>query len=203
MKALLLKDVFVLSKQMKFYLFIIIFFSCAPNNATTMFAVAYAAMLPMTALAYDERSKWPNLAMMMPYSMKSLVLSKYIIGYIGIGVSLVLSIISETIIHIAKGNPVTTELYLAEVLSVCVGGILLPVIMPLLFRFGVEKGRIFLFIVMGAMVGIAYGVVKVYTELHLLLSLQMIALILFIITVLFNLISYRISLFVYNKNLTK
>ena len=35
-------------------------------------AILLGAMLPMTAMAYDEQSKWNDLAVLMPYSKKYL-----------------------------------------------------------------------------------------------------------------------------------
>ena len=81
MKGLLLKDLYTLGKQMKIFLVLLVAFALIPGYSISAFAVMYAAMLPMTALAYDERSKWDTLAAMMPYSTGALVLSKYLLGY--------------------------------------------------------------------------------------------------------------------------
>ena len=77
MSALLLKDYYVIFRQMKIFLLLILVFSCIPGTFYSTFAVVYASMLPYTALAYDERSKWDQLAAMMPYSARDVVLSKY------------------------------------------------------------------------------------------------------------------------------
>ena len=58
MKALMLKDTYVIWRQMKYFLVMILIFSALPSGFNNAFAVVYAAMLPYTALAYDERSKW-------------------------------------------------------------------------------------------------------------------------------------------------
>ena len=42
------------------------------GSSTASFAFVYSAMLPITAMAYDERSKWDKLAAMMPYSKRSI-----------------------------------------------------------------------------------------------------------------------------------
>ena len=68
MKALLLKDFYVLWKQMKAFLVLILLFSALPGSYTAIFAVTSAAMLPYSCVAYEERSKWDQLAAMMPYS---------------------------------------------------------------------------------------------------------------------------------------
>lgn len=94
MSALLMKDFYLLWKQLKAFLVIILVFSAIPGGYNTVFAVAYAAMLPYSCIAYDERSKWDQLAAMMPYSTRQLVLSRYALGWIAAvaacGISLVL-----------------------------------------------------------------------------------------------------------------
>ena len=82
MKALILKDTYVIWRQMKYFLVMLLLFCALPNGFNNAFAVVYAAMLPYTALAYDERSKWDQLAAMMPYSTRDIVLGKYVFGWL-------------------------------------------------------------------------------------------------------------------------
>ena len=84
MKGLLIKDFYSIVSQLKLFLIIIIAFALVPGYSVSAFAMVYAALLPINALAWDEQSKWDNLARMMPYSKFDLVFSKYIIGYISI-----------------------------------------------------------------------------------------------------------------------
>ena len=77
MKALLKKDIFVLIRQMRMFLVMIVVFSVLPGMNMSIFAIVYCGMLPYTAMAYDERSKWTQLAAMMPYTPGHIVLSKY------------------------------------------------------------------------------------------------------------------------------
>ena len=86
MSALLLKDYYVIFRQMKIFLLLILVFSCIPGTFYSTFAVVYASMLPYTALAYDERSRWDQMAAMMPYSARDVVLSKYLFGWIAVAV---------------------------------------------------------------------------------------------------------------------
>ena len=82
MSALIRKDFYVLWKQMRFFLLLVIVFSVIGSEFYTIFAVVWASMLPYTALAYDERSHWDQLAAMMPYSTRNMVLSKYVLGWL-------------------------------------------------------------------------------------------------------------------------
>ena len=86
MKGLLLKDYYTLLKQVRFYLIFLLIFTIIPNMNLSSIAIVYAAMLPITVIAFDERSKWDQLAAMMPYTERELVFSKYVLGYIAVAV---------------------------------------------------------------------------------------------------------------------
>ena len=145
MKALLLKDTCVIWKQMKYFLFLIVIFSAIPSAFNNIFAIVYAAMLPYTAMAYDERSKWDQLAAMMPYSARDLVLSKYVFGWLCIAGATVISVpiqCAVSLFGVNGGFSLTTVL-----LSVCCGLGIMSITLPLMFRFGVEKGRLTMFLI--------------------------------------------------------
>ena len=56
MSALLLKDYYVIFRQMKIFLLLILVFSCIPGTFYSTFAVVYASMLPYTCLLYTSPS---------------------------------------------------------------------------------------------------------------------------------------------------
>lgn len=141
MKGLLLKDIYTMVKQMKVFLLLILFFACIPGFSVSAFAIVYAAMLPITAIAYDERSKWTRLAAMMPYSVKSLVFSKYVLGYIIIGAAFLISLAAQFVSAAFTDNVFGVTEVMELVIIICIAIILLSVNMPLIFYFGVEKGR--------------------------------------------------------------
>lgn len=147
MTALLTKDFYVLRKQMGAFFFIILIFSAIPNTFNNVFAVIYAAMLPYTSIAYDEQSKWDQLAAALPYSRRDLVLSKYALGWLGIlgaaGLSLVIQGALRLAVPGAAAGVSLTVVFLAACASVCV----LAVTLPLMFRFGVERGRLVMFLI--------------------------------------------------------
>ena len=82
MRALLMKDCFVLWKQLRLYVVLMLIFTVVNGAFGNVFIVIWAAMLPYTAMAYDERSKWDQMAAMMPYSIRDIVLSKYLLGWV-------------------------------------------------------------------------------------------------------------------------
>ncbi len=148
MKGLLLKDFYTLVKQMKLFLLMLVCFSLIPNLSVTSFAIVYAA------LAYDERSKWDRLAAMMPYSLRSLVLSKYLLGYAAVGGAALLSAAAQAAVGAVKGQPFAPESMAVLLAAVCVGALLLAVDLPFVFRMGVEKGR-FIFLILTVLTAVA------------------------------------------------
>ncbi|MEA4993730.1 MAG: ABC-2 transporter permease [Oscillibacter sp.] len=145
MKALLKKDIFVLLRQMRMFLLMIAIFAMFPQGNMTVFAIVYCGMLPYTAMAYDERSKWDDLAAMMPYTASDMVLSKYVLGWLAVGCATVLSALSNFVL----GLFVTTDFSPSALLPyMCMGFLMMAITMPLMFRFGVEKGRMFFILLM-------------------------------------------------------
>lgn len=142
MRALLKKDIFVLIRQMKMFFILIIVFSAIPGLNMSMFSIVYCAMLPFTAMAYDERSKWNDLAAMMPYTTGDIVFSKYLLGWLAVGASALLNLISGFVL-----NSFLSEEYNVSpngaLFAFCIGTLMLSLTLPMIFRFGVEKGRLF------------------------------------------------------------
>lgn len=159
MKGLLLKDFYTLIKQMKFFIVFIAFFSLLPGYSTSSFALVYAAMMPISALAYDERCKWDSLAVMMPYKATSIVLGKYILGYVTLGGVFIITALSQNIFSAFKGMPFDFEGLVSLFITANVALLVQAVNLPVMFRFGVEKGRLAFFagIAILVMCGIFFG----------------------------------------------
>lgn len=139
MKGLLLKDWKTLLKQTKVMLAIMALFACVPSTYMSAFALFYAAMMPITALAYDERAKWDELAAMMPYTAKAIVGSKYALGLTLVVPVLALSVLFRLIVH---STPIVSEDTMSLLITACLSLILMAIDLPFMFRFGVEKGRL-------------------------------------------------------------
>ena len=150
MIGLILKDLFTLTRQALMYIVFIAVFSLMPGYNMASFAVMMACMMPMTALAYDERSHWDRLAASMPYTTAQLVLRKYLMGLI-----LMLDSVALGLIALPLQRLVNPDVSLQELMSVSLGalgaGMLIQgVLLPVMFRFGTEKARLFMLVLMGA-----------------------------------------------------
>ena len=154
MSALLLKDYYVIFRQMKIFLLLILVFSCIPGTFYSTFAVVYASMLPYTALAYDERSRWDQMAAMMPYSARDVVLSKYLF-------SAAATFVLQTILSVIWLSDVEGPSIPVILLSVCVAVCILDITLPMMFRFGVEKGRLAMFLIIFLVCASAGGIATI------------------------------------------
>ena len=142
MKGLFVKDFRVLMKAMKFALVAILLFSFMDNMRT--FVIFYGSLLAVSSFAYDEKNKWNEMAAMLPYSDREMVLEKYIFGYVGTLIGFAVSC----------GAGFITGMDGDEFLF-CLTGflavlIMLPINLTLIYKFGVEKTRIVYLIFIGA-----------------------------------------------------
>lgn len=139
MKGLILKDFYVLIKQMKFVLLFIAVFALIPQLSYTAFALVYVSVIPMTALAYDERSKWNRLELTMPYTRSQIVISKYTLGILSIAGTTVLVFIGN---YINTGSFMDVTDLKELLFAICISILTISLLLPALFKFGAEKGRI-------------------------------------------------------------
>ena len=105
-------------------------------------------MLPYNTIALDEQSHWDQLAAMMPYSDRDVVLSKYLVGWGGCLAVGALALAAGAVERPFFTAPAAPQAVLA---ILCTGLIMVAVSMPVLFRFGVAKGR-FMILIMAMLV---------------------------------------------------
>lgn len=151
MMGLILKDLYNLKKQSKFYFILLVFYFLIgmANNSISMFGTmlcVLAAMLPVTAMAYDEKNNWDRYALTMPLSRKDMVLSRYILGLIFSFIAFMISIASS--FFLIKDSFVESITMNLGALSFV--WILMSIIFPIIFKFGIEKGRILLMMILFA-----------------------------------------------------
>lgn len=199
MLALLLKDLYTLKAQMKVFLFILIIFALAFQAEAGAFAVFYATLLPVTSLAYDEQSKWPQLALMLPYSIKDIVLSKYLLGwFLAFVVSMLYGLVS---LLIDGGDYFLVVIFMS--LALC----FLALTLPLVFWLGTEKGRLLLVAVLAGIFGMigATGYISVLYGMQEVPfgSVPAFSGVCLLGTLLFNVLSIFLSIFLYKRRLLR
>ena len=99
-------------------------------------------LLPVNALAYDENCKWDAYALTMPVTRRDLALSKYLLALVGAGAMALLSAVCALMMG-ATPDEVFSTIGLLLAAGLC----MISIMLPLLFRFGVQKGRMVMIVV--------------------------------------------------------
>lgn len=163
MKALLMKDFHVLWRLMKPIFLMIVIFAAIPSDFQNVFGITYVAMIPYSSLSADENCKWDRLAAMMPYSARDMVVSKYILGIIVILGTAVFTAAIRLVTMLLGWGTINAEMI---VTAVGISVICVDIILPLAFRFGVEKGRLVFVIAVVALVCGSAGVLSLLGGLN-------------------------------------
>ena len=142
MSGLLYKDLINLKQQGKLYLLIIgvwLAVSYVQHDVSFfggMMAV-FGALITMTSCAYDEKSGWDKYALAMPVGRRALVWSKYALALLMLVSGLALYTVLSAACRVDMAE------YLEQMFAfLSVGCWMISLILPLIFRFGVEKGRV-------------------------------------------------------------
>ena len=175
MKGLLLKDFYMLSKYCRaFALLILVFCVAGAFGSMNMFMLFYpciiTGMLPVTLISYDEREKWAEFAQTLPYTRAQLVSSKYIVGLIMESAVLLLTMLAQTVRMLQCGSFMVGEVMGLFSLMLPVALIPASILLPFIFKFGSEKGRIAYYIIVGAACAGAAILVGVLPENQIVLE---------------------------------
>lgn len=106
-------------------------------------------MLTLTGMTYDKMYGWDKLVLTMPVKRSQIVLSKYIANIIMGIVALTLSTgIGVVVVHFFKMEEESSEILLiTAVLLLAVLLLVYAIILPLIYKMGVERARIFMVMV--------------------------------------------------------
>lgn len=147
MKGLLYKDFCVLKKQVKILIVFVVFYAIwsvtakIPSMMGTM-VILLSIMMPISSMSYDEAGQWYRYAFSLPISRRTLVLSKYMLGFLTALGGLVVSAIGNLVILSLTNWENALESWITIGAFLEIGVIFLSILIPVLFKFGVEKGRL-------------------------------------------------------------
>ena len=160
MKGLLLKDLYMTLKYCRTHLVLCALFVVLAytQNESSTFLLFYPCMLmgmlPVTLLAHDERSGWEAYSAALPYRRSHIVSGKYLFALLAQLICAILVSVAQVSRQIQEQTFVwqgalgmLAALLLVSMLSTAV-------ILPCVFKMGVEKGRIAYYIVITAVVGL-------------------------------------------------
>lgn len=142
MKGILIKDGIVLKSQAKSFIFVYVVWGVMAVMYKNFYFLSgficiLSLMVPLNTIAYDEKAGWDKYALTMPVSRKNMVIGKYAVGIISGAMAMLLSIAAALFAR-EKISEVIISCAAVFVISV----MMVSVVLPIIFKFGVEKGRL-------------------------------------------------------------
>lgn len=164
MKGLIKYDLIQLSSSLKggfivLYLGIIAVISIFTTTGTTYayMIVFLSAALGISAFSYEETYHWDRYMAALPVSTKNIVLARYISSFVLLLIGIVCAAVISLLTLWKNSAGVMTEEYVYSLLTCFMLAILyLDLLLPVMYRLGAEKGRIFMLAFCGIIIGGAF-----------------------------------------------
>lgn len=203
MIGLLKKDLYVADKSGRLLLILALVFSMVPSLGAfgSTYAMMMAIMMPLNSIAYDERCKWDRYAAMLPYRTGQLVWSKYLLSYLYTLVGGGVIVLGAFLRGVTTGAADWKETAETSVMLAVVMLFITALGLPMLYRFGSEKGRLAMILCMGVGVGAAMGLMGIFGELPKLPELSLPVMIAVVVALAAGAtwLSFRMSVHFYKK----
>ena len=156
-------------------------------------------MIMISSFSYDNYNKWDAYSISLPNGRKNSVKSKYITTILMTLIVSIITIILSFIISYVNTQTINYEQILVTIFGTIFGTLLVLTIMyPIIYKFGVEKARIGIFILVFGIVIIG-SLLATYVDLSNILKVltvleDYLVIILIMISIIMVYVSYLISL---------
>ena len=213
MRGLLEKDFRLLKGQKNFFLLILVITVLLSLNSENNFAVTYltfiAGFLTISSFGYDDNGNCMPFLMTLPVSRMLYVKSKYLLGFLLTFIGWLAGMVISMITALLHKAPPTADAVLFQLAWVFLWMIMLSFVLPMLFKFGAEKGRMATLDMMLVFMAIVFAFTKLAEGmgmdmdacLNALVGQQIIVLVagLAVVALILVLISYFISVKIVQK----
>lgn len=147
-RGLLLKDIFELLAQCRVQLVLTGVYLLLPLfiRGIALFAsvgMMLLAMMPVYALGYDERCRWERYALAMPVRKSDLFWSRFLMGVIAVALGAAVQVL---VALLAGRGDLLSSLAVTAPAAI----LYLLIVLPLMMKLGVEKGRFLLLLLTAA-----------------------------------------------------
>lgn len=212
MKSLILKDLYNIGHNAKSMLMILLVFAVGliMTSGVESYIIScgiLCSMMIVTTFTFDDNSKWSKYALVMPVQRKDIVAAKFIVLIIfcavGVFVGLVFGMAGGLAMHklVLDMENIMTLLFMGlagMVVSVIFGSMSIP----LVYKFGAEKGRMLLLISFIIPAAICFIIYEILTAVGVAITDQLVFIILCcspFIALVWSYIMYRISYGIFRK----
>lgn len=207
MKGLLLKDWYMAMKHGKMlflFMFMCLLFSVVGSHNTffMVYSMVFAGVLPVSLISYDEKSKWNLYSEIFPWSRAQVVSAKYLMAVILVGGMWLLSVLAQCIHVIRDPSSGWGGMFILLSILLVLGVFSSSIILPVIFKFGSEKGRIAYYAVIIVICGASAALSTIGTEMNFTIPLfwmQWLPLLLIIVAICIFAGSWMLSIKLYEK----
>jgi ABC-2 type transport system permease protein len=213
MKSLVLKDLYNIGHNAKtMVLILLVVAACMiPFYGVSSYMITsgiLCSMMIITTFSFDDNCKWMKYAMVTPVIKKDMVTGKFIVllifSAIGAVNGLIIGLIGGIIAHKVHFYNISSvlTLLLISMVSFVIAEVFGSMSIPLLFRFGAEKARMFSFVSCIVPAGICFGIYEILTLFGVSFTDWVINILLCsspLFALGWNLVMYRISYAVFAK----
>lgn len=178
MTGLVKKDLYLSLSMLRSYVLIAAVFAALTLTGIydISFFVTYLSvmciMIPVNLFAYDEQARWDKYAASLPSGRAGVVKARYLFTILICLGSMAFALLLQLIVALFTGarGQERTDLLLSGLLPTAYGCFMNAVLLPLLFKFGSQKGRIYLLLALGVGVGVIFGGLTGLKEMGISLS---------------------------------
>jgi ABC-2 type transport system permease protein len=158
MTGLILKDLLILRKTLRSYLFMLIvyvgiaFTGVWSADIVGVLLVVMVVMLPMNVFAYDKQAKWDTYGLALPVGRTKTIAARYLcvllLCLLSVGLTAILGVMLYAAGRVEEPVEFLVSCSVMGLMSVLVNAIMLP----FLYKFGPERARMMFFGIMGGIV---------------------------------------------------
>ena len=125
-------------------------------------------MIPISLVNYDKAFRWNEYSMTLPYTKAQLVSSKYIIALSSLFTALILTAVGY-FVSMNRNGFFEIRSFIFLMMTVLASSLVTSGIsLPLIFRFGAEKSRMMLYVIVGVTAAVcSIGNRMLYNGIHL------------------------------------
>ena len=151
MTGLILKDFLILRKTINIYaVFFVGFLALCitvdfPVSTIASFLSVIVMVLPLTAFNYDHAAKWEVYGLALPVSRTKTVAARYLLCLLLVVGVAVIAAAFETVLLLLDRGDSAWELLLTVCGCMGAGVLFNAILLPLIYRFGIERAKIIAF----------------------------------------------------------
>ena len=150
MTGLIMKDILMMRKVLKSYLLLIVIYIVLAYldffdySFIITFVQVILAVMPISAFAYDEQSKWDRYAISLPLGRNRVVGARYLFVLLLTLFTVAMGLAGTALLYLVQqADPL--EMFVTLMVSTTIGLLIPIILLPLSYKLGAERARPYLY----------------------------------------------------------